>query len=1417
MRNARSAFVLSLLLAATAPAATFTVTSTSDSGPGSLRQAIIDANDSANSTGVPATVAFSIGSGVQTITPLSILPNVAANVTIDGSTQPGYASTPLIELNDSFVVLPPSEACLTSSGTIRALAMNRCSGTALKALRGRITACFIGTSVSGRTALPNGVGLFAGSLGSVIVEDNVIAGNPTDLIVKSAGADISHNKIGTAADGESVLLFNTGAAISVQFSSDVFIHDNVIGGHAIGIECLSTDRTFIDRNYIGIGRGGGAIRNTIGIKVEQSTFTQIGTGGGNVISGNASAGVEIDGASTRNTVRGNAISSNGGLGIDLSSASQPDGVTPNDPGDGDTGPNLLQNYPVLTSVSSFGGTTRISGTINTTPNQTIVLDFYASFACASSGNGEGEAYLSSSSVQTGADGNGSFTVSFPARLNQNTVVTATATDPFGNTSEFSPCATVQGVGVFAFSKSAFSTTEGAGNATITVLRSNSSGGSASVSYTTADGTALSGTDYVMTSGTLLFADGETAKTITVPIIDDAIYEAGESFTVTLYGATDSALFGLEKTTVTIIDDDVPPTVSIADARMSEGNNGTSNMLFTVTLSGAITVPATVNYASSGYTAYSDSDFRSVRGTVTFNPGETVKTIAVPIFGDSEVEPDETFSVSLFLPINATIARATASGTIVDDDGDGIIAATSVKIAEGNSGTTNAVITLTASKPFTGEIDFFTVDGTARSGSDYIARASFVTFNNETTKTISIPIIGDTFAELDETFEVYLWTNNNLFLNASSVRISPAVVSVTIANDDIGVGPARLTIPTGTKLPLAVILGSNTEQQVTFTSSNPTVATVPESVPVTGTKLVDVAGMRAGDATITATLPPGFGPPVTIDVFVYDQARLELTPSKYWLTVGDTATVNVRFNPPLTVAETVTLSTSGLGVLEFPDHVTIDAGDTAAFTVKALTHGQVLLSATLGTLRGNAVVSYPFDIFDRPTSATVTQVALFDSPEGGGAAFAIIGANFRPDCALRFDGVPAPDFHFVSSNLITARTPPHASGSSSLMSLTCGFDLFTRSFYYPGSSRTLDRITPAAGSTSGRTFVKISGSNIDGGCWPFFDGIPARGLVQNGPDLYVSTPAHAPAVRVPVTVRCSGSPELSLGPAFTYLSAADPSPVITGYLGYAVPGALTFISCSRFALDDVIAFGGVPAAVEFRFPDGAYVRIPYLPPGKTSVTVTDSTGHESTTGPFVTILDPSPPEIRSVTPDSARPGNEVTLNGSNFHSGCKFTIGGQPATLLSMTDSTVRLRVPQLGAGFQSIKLVNAASSAVVAIGPKLMVLPPGLAVTRLSAACVTSDGGGPMTIYGSGFEPGAVVIFNRTYFGGAILPDAVVTDAITDAQTITLTVPPMTPGNAVLTVINPNGDSASLTNALRVTSPFDPNGCIPPRAHPARH
>src|SRR5207247_5435224 len=149
-----------------------------------------------------------------------------------------------------------------------------------------------------------------------------------------------------------------------------------------------------------------------GVNIDSSaannTIGGIAAGAANVVAFNGGDGVNIfTGGGTSNAIRGNSIHSNGSLsshlGIDLGA----NGVTANDAGDGDTGPNNLQNFPVLTYASSlsFGGSTTIGFSFNSTASQPFTLDFYGSASCGADGKGEEQNYIGSATVNTGADGN----------------------------------------------------------------------------------------------------------------------------------------------------------------------------------------------------------------------------------------------------------------------------------------------------------------------------------------------------------------------------------------------------------------------------------------------------------------------------------------------------------------------------------------------------------------------------------------------------------------------------------------------------------------------------------------------------------------------------------------------------------------------------------------------------------------------------------------------------------------------------------------------------------------------------------------------------------------------------------------------------------------------------------------------------
>jgi len=324
---------------------------------------------------------------------------------------------------------------------------------------------YIGTNAPGTLALPNGSGLIGDGVVVNVAADTVIggtakgAGNVISGNV-SAGINVGFsirtviqgNLIGTNAAGTAALPNRTGISCGQTLSTVIgggspgapnLISGNTANGLLIifGAKQASVSGNFIGTDITGTAPLGNG-QNGIAIRLFSTGNTIGGEAGlSNVIAYNGAAGVAIGSdpsdTSAGNRVSGNSIHDNGGLGIDLAGG----GVTPNDPGDSDTGPNTLQNYPVLSSAVSDGISTRVQGTLDSLPATTFTIEFFTSPSCDSSGNGEGQTFLGETSVTTDAFGKASFQVLAPSR-SSNWVVTATATDPAGNTSEFSACAGV---------------------------------------------------------------------------------------------------------------------------------------------------------------------------------------------------------------------------------------------------------------------------------------------------------------------------------------------------------------------------------------------------------------------------------------------------------------------------------------------------------------------------------------------------------------------------------------------------------------------------------------------------------------------------------------------------------------------------------------------------------------------------------------------------------------------------------------------------------------------------------------------------------------------------------------------------------------------------------------------------------------
>lgn len=321
------------------------------------------------------------------------------------------------------------------------------------------------------------------------------------------------------------------------------------------------------------------------------------------------------------------------------------------------------------------------------------------------------------------------------------------------------------------------TNSSAGTATVTISLAGPAEQEVTVDYATEDGSAVDGIDYVPSSGTVTIAVGQSSATVAIPILRDAVVEGSEAFAIRLSNASGAAIRD-DLATVTLIDDD---GFSITDAAIVEGNGGSLNLTFTVTLASAMSAAATINYATSDGTALAGSDYTATSGTLTFSTGQTSRTFSVPITTDTDSESNETFTVTLSDPSAGGILRATATATITDDDG---LAIGNVTITEGNGGgtvTATATVTLTANaSPVT--VDWATVNGTAEAGSDYTAASGSLTFApGETSKTIEVTVAADDLWEANEAFRIVL-------ANAAGAQIVDRSGTVTISNDDSRTAP-----------------------------------------------------------------------------------------------------------------------------------------------------------------------------------------------------------------------------------------------------------------------------------------------------------------------------------------------------------------------------------------------------------------------------------------------------------------------------------------------------------------------------------------------------------------------------------------------------------------------------------------------------
>ena len=584
-----------------------------------------------------------------------------------------------------------------TAGARNVISGNSSDGVSIRGAGSKVQGNFIGTDITGTLALGNsgnGVSAADGALigGTEPGARNIISTNGTfgnncniSLGFNSTGptVTIQGNYIGTDVTGAKAL-GGSSAGINITSSNHMIgglvpEARNVISGNSVGIQLgffSTTVGNVIQGNFIGLNAAGtgslpnnqqgiainGAVNNTIGgLQIEAA----------NKIAFNGAGGITISGNAQGNSIRRNSIFSNNGLGIDLGA----NGVTANDGSDPDTGPNNLQNFPVITGVMSSSNSTTIQGTLKSLSNTTFQIDFYSNGSVDPSGNGEGAQFFNTTSVTTDANGDATINTTFPIALPVGRVITATATDPNGNTSEFSAADSTGATGSVQFTATSVQVIEDVGTLSVTVVRTGGTAGNLSVDYATTDGTAIAGQDYTSASGTLTFTGGETTKTIQIPIADDATTETDETFSISLGAANLEALGAPVKLVVTVQDHDTVPTIRVDGVNVVEGNAGnTTDALFTISLSAATGRAVSVDFTTINAGALGGSscnnagvDYVSASGTLSFTPSVSAFSIPVRICGDNNAEGNEGLGVGLSNPSGAALANPNFAFIVIEDD------------------------------------------------------------------------------------------------------------------------------------------------------------------------------------------------------------------------------------------------------------------------------------------------------------------------------------------------------------------------------------------------------------------------------------------------------------------------------------------------------------------------------------------------------------------------------------------------------------------------------------------------------------------------------------------------------------------------------------------------------------------------------
>ena len=335
------------------------------------------------------------------------------------------------------------------------------------------------------------------------------------------------------------------------------------------------------------------------------------------------------------------------------------------------------------------------------------------------------------------------------------------------------------------------------NLNFIVTLSNQTASEVSVNYIVADFNAVSGEDYINSSGSVVFSPIDTSETLTIQILGDSRREADDSFVVILQNAVNATISD-DSATGTILNDDALPVLSVSDIRISEGNTGNNEAVFTVSLDRRNDSTVTFNYQTGDVTALGGTDYVSISSTAdSIVSGSLSVEVRVAITGDINFESDETFELILSSIMNTSNNSDTGLATIVNDDGLVGINIEGASNDEANDLSFRVFLDGTSSD--TVRVSYRTVNGTALSGSDYTSMTGTLVFLPDSIDTIfSIIVNDDTEDEVDELLNVELFdadtTTAVILDNSASGRIvdNDGAPSITISDNSVNEGNSGIT-------------------------------------------------------------------------------------------------------------------------------------------------------------------------------------------------------------------------------------------------------------------------------------------------------------------------------------------------------------------------------------------------------------------------------------------------------------------------------------------------------------------------------------------------------------------------------------------------------------------------------------------------